>query len=447
MKKSYKKCLIFFAIQQNNYNLIDFLLKKKIELPEIYFYVEPKFNYDVSKDLNHFLYNHFYDMYLDVFNFINGFKSYELIKKYDSTKIKSTMSFNLKLVANCIRYLINPPMKEKQTDERIDDTLDLLLVLFEFIDSLNATLSKDILKEHLIHKNSSYNILILRKMNKYIDWKCFLKIICFDSYKHSVKYYPIISENYGRYKDDILANIKKENIVFFAYSDLIIKIDGQDLYMSTSVYFPFIFDLLSNNLITTNIMIKYIFMTDNLIKEHIDRVLEYFRQNNNRDLYFSKSYFIKGNNLIMEFLPSKILLKYKNMEDTEQKQFLRLFGFLLKNIFKSPIYTNSTFLLEKNKFVNFLSTIIHDMLKVYKMENIKEIKEIYFRMKVVITILETHQAYLDTLTTLKDKDSKNFLDNSNIKESFRGFLGVDFIIASEKDPILKRLKYLVFRLP
>lgn len=189
-------------------------------------------------------------------------------------------------------------------------------------------------------------------------------------------------------------------------------------------------------------MIKYVFIKNNLIKENIDRALEYFRGKDNNNLYFLKS----GDNLIMEFQPNFMLVFYKDMDDNQQRQFLRLFGFLLKNIFKSPIYTHCSLFVQKNKFVDFLSDFIKTMLKIHKSDKIKEIKQVYFRMKVVTTILETHEAYYSVLTPLL-KDSGNFLNKDSIKESFRGFLGVDFIRASNKDPILNRLKYLVFALP
>ena len=441
MNRSLKKCLIFFALKINNINLIQFLLKKKVTLPEINVSYS-KFNYDERKDYdekkyyNLFINNKYKNLYLDVFDFIHGLQSFDLIKMYDSTKIKHTKTFVIKLIANCFQFLNHPPITEELTDEKINDTLNLLLVLFEVIESGKKFLK--LLLNSYVSQNTE--MLILRKMNYYVDWNFYLQLISKVSESYNLLYITIISENYERFKADIFTNIKKENI--FYENGLYIKIDDKKLEMSKYTHFPFIFDLLLNNFITTDILMNFIFIKENLLEENIDNILKYFREKNDNSLYFSTS----GTNLIMKLESHSIMFDYKDIGDSKIKQFLRLFGFLLKNIFKSPIYIDPSFHIVKETFVDFLSNFISIMFTLYKSDKIKTINEIYYRIKIVSTILETHQAYLTTLHPSL-RTTRNFLNDDFIKHKFRGLLGNDFIIASKEDPILKRLQNLVFPKP
>jgi hypothetical protein len=283
-------------------------------------------------------------------------------------------------------------------------------------------------------------MLILRKMNYYVDWNFYLQLISKVSESYNLVYITIISENYERFKADIFTNIKKENI--FYENGLYIKIDDKKLDMLKYTYFPFIFDLLLNNFITTDILMNFIFIKENLLEENIDKILKYFREKNDNSLYFLTS----GTNLIMKLEPHSIIFDYKDIGDNKIKQFLRLFGFLLKNIFKSPIYIDPSFHKVKETFVDFLSNFILIMFTLYKSDKIKTINEIYYRIKIVSTILETHQVYLTTLHPSLST-TRNFLNDDFIKHKFRGLLGNDFIIASKEDPILKRLQNLVFPKP
>ena len=67
-------------------------------------------------------------------------------------------------------------------------------------------------------------------------------------------------------------------------------------------------------------------------------------------------------------------------------------------------------------------------------------------MRLVSSILETHKTYINKSNPLL-KEKVNFLKNRRIKDNFRRLLGVDFIRASNTDPILLRLQHLVFELP
>lgn len=445
MNRSRQKCLIFFALKINNINLIKFLLKKKVNLPEIDArHISSKFNYDERKDYderkyyNIFISDRYKNLYLDVFDFVHGLQSYDLIRMYDSTKIKHTKIFNIKLIVNCLQYLNNPPITEEQTDEKINDTLNLLLVLFEVIKSGKQFL-KLLLNNHI---SQNTKMLILRKMYYYVDWKFYLELISKVSKSYNLLYITIISENYERFKTDIFTNIKKEDIFYKNDLYINIKMDDKKLDMLKYTYFPFIFDLYLNNFITTDILIKYIFIKENLLEENIDKILKYFREKNDNSLYFMKL----GNNLIMNLDRYIILYYYKDIDGNKIKQFLRLFGFLLKNIFKSPIYNDPSLHIEKKTFVNFLEDLISLMLKLHKSDKIKTIDEIHYRIKIVSTILETHQVYLTTLHPSL-RTTKNFLNDNFIKNKFRGLLGNDFIIASREDPVLKRLQNLVFPKP
>jgi hypothetical protein len=62
------------------------------------------------------------------------------------------------------------------------------------------------------------------------------------------------------------------------------------LILSSYFYYPFLIDLLLNKIITVEMIYPFIFMKHNLVKENVDKILEYFRKEGDNNLYFLKAY-------------------------------------------------------------------------------------------------------------------------------------------------------------
>jgi len=420
-------CLIFFALAKNDYELIKFLIKKNIDLPVIE--IEENFTYSKLATLEKFLKGTWKENYLDVFDFIYNLKSYKLIEDYDdSTKEKfSNISFKLKLAANCFKYIEREfsmiyVMYDKTDYDNLNDSLDLLMVLFDSLPNIfNFNLKKLIIKDISLDTK----MFILDKMEKNIDYRNFLLFISLVSLASpNLKYNNILSKYYLNYKEAIFKDIKKKSISYDV--DFIIIIGVDKLKIGHSAYYPFLLDLYEKNFINFQIIFNKIFREDNLIKENVDITLKLLRTIDKDNLYF----LIDGHNILMSFNGTQIRSAYKDLDDNKQKQFIRLFGFLLKKIF------NSSFYVEKGKFIDYLRKFINELLiiKTY----MRYIKQLYFHMRIISAILVTHKEYFS-------KEKINFLVNDDIKYHFRLFLSKSPIKNFPEDEVLKNLKQLVFQ--
>jgi hypothetical protein len=397
--------LYYFGIKKNNFDFIKFLISKNVDLPDDIFDYKESYNIDNLYKTNRMQYS-----YQNIFIYIFNKKMYDLIINYITSRgqdLKFITSDTGKMIIlyNCIVNFIDTMIKfeEKQ------NILDLVV---ELIDVFKSDLDKQkFFKRYFdIDKIRKCEVLLLVKnFKKYLNESVIAKIFLFEPPKFDCKdlYIKICDENYNDFKSIYLNHIELVQESYKHYF-IVHKPDETDFIASEhlTIYFPLILDLLSIGKIELDDFI----ITFRLEKYYIDLLILFLRKEENQKFFFTKD-----SNFIMKYLELG-KGRFGGDVDTdsyspeEQSQFIRFFGFLLKNTFKSVLYIHCSFFIDKQKFKDYLVNFIKDILAPNK-EGVEELKlENYnFAFKIVDLILEKNKEYVLSLDPKMRKDA-SFID-------------------------------------
>jgi hypothetical protein len=419
--------LIGLALKENNYEVVNFILSKKINLPL------DGFNYT---DSHISLYD---QLNSNIFCYVSTKKMYDIIKKYIDdwlssstrtvTEIEKTTTLKIfdsiagkkVILENCSKkynyYHSNKPIEK--IIEHLESILDFVIHL---TNGLQYDEISTLIRDKFIFYTDLHLIVMVKKLRKYLTGPQIVPIFNIESTEYDSNNYiiKVIDEYYKEFKimgsSNYITSLHKEKKFVYRFGDtsMALEVNFDELN-----YFPLILDLFKNKYIALNLLVSKI----KLIKSTIDSLTEFFRKEENQQFLFTKD-----SNLLKLILSNRYSISY---DKDYQPIFIRLLAFTLKYIFKSSVFIHCTFSVEKKDLAYFLNRYIYKLL--FKEEEY----DLGFIYKIINTIVEKNNEYLLSLNE-EIRNINSFINISEIKNFIIRFHILHRITSFPKDDAILR---------